>query len=74
MSPVFRFRSFEEAEQALWCFEPDESYWKRVSRLWGSGQGFAARKCRRGIFRYRTIQEANREDDEWIISNAVSGS
>ena len=74
MSPVFRFKTFEEAEQALWCFEPDEAYWERVRRLWALGDRLATRRYPRGVFRYRTVEEANREADRWIISNAVSGS
>jgi hypothetical protein len=74
MSPIQRFRTFEEAEEALWCFEPDVAYWKRVKRLFALAERLRPRRCPRGIFRYRTINEANREATEWNPSNVTSKS
>jgi len=29
--PIEKFKTFEAARKALWCFEPDEEYYRKVS-------------------------------------------
>lgn len=31
--PIYTYKSFEEAERALWNFNPDEEYYRQVSQL-----------------------------------------
>jgi|GEM_PF-1557685 hypothetical protein len=30
---LYKFKTFEEAEKQLWCFEPDEAYYKSLRAL-----------------------------------------
>ncbi len=68
--PVFKYKTFEEAERALWNFHPDESYFRRVAELWD----FADKLCPicypRGIFKYKSIEEANKQREEWELAHA----
>jgi len=32
--PVFKYKTFEGAEKALWNPAPDERYFKRIADLW----------------------------------------
>jgi hypothetical protein len=32
--PIYKYKSFEEAERALWNFHPDEAYFRKVADLW----------------------------------------
>jgi hypothetical protein len=56
--PVQRFRTFEEARRALWTAAGDATILERLQRLGELGRSHPAR---RGVFRYRTIEEAKQE-------------
>lgn len=68
--PVFKFKTLEEAEKAFWNFHPDESYFRKVAQLWKFANKLSPLSCRKGIFKYRTIEEANQERDEWELIRA----
>lgn len=31
--PVYKYKTFEEADQALWNFNPDENYYYQIHQL-----------------------------------------
>lgn len=68
---IQKFKTFEEAERALWCFHPDKEYYKRVAELWKLANYLCPPNFPRGIFKYRTIEEANRDKEKWILENAL---
>lgn len=53
--PVRKFRSLEEARQALWTAPEDPAILERMKRL---GQLARAPQRPRGVFRFRSIDEA----------------
>ena len=69
MGSIQKFSTFGEAEEALYCFEPDQEYFERVARLWDFVDWICPRKYARGIFRYRSIEKANEQADEWLRAN-----
>ena len=56
--PVQKFRTFEEARRALWTAAGDPTIFERMRRL---GELAHPHPGRRGVFRYRTIEEAKRD-------------
>ncbi|MBW2109457.1 MAG: hypothetical protein JRI36_12455 [Deltaproteobacteria bacterium] len=66
MGSIQKFKTFEEADKALFCFTPDKSYYDRISQLWDFFDWICPRKYIRGVFRYRCIKDANRQAEEWL--------
>ena len=54
---VQRFRTFEEARRALWLPSGDPRVLERMKRL---GELARGKPCARGVFRFRTVEEAKR--------------
>jgi len=69
--PVFKFRTYEEAEKAQWNFHPDEVYFLRVARLFEFAQKVNPVHYPRGIFKYRSIEDANRQSEEWLSEHCL---
>lgn len=61
---VYKYRTFEDAERALWNFNPDEAYFKRVPDLWAFADQLNSIVRPNGIFKFRSIEEANKHRDE----------
>jgi hypothetical protein len=69
--PVYKYRSFEEAERALWNFRPSEAYFQEVAELWRWADALCPMRYPRGVFKYRTFEEANRARDQWELAHAI---
>ena len=57
--PIEKFKTFEAARKALWCFEPDEEYYRKVSDHWILARKLYKKNYPRGVFKYRSISEAD---------------
>jgi hypothetical protein len=66
-----KFKSFQEAEQALWCSHPDEKYFKQVRELFKLANRLCPPDFPRGVFKYRTMEEADNAKQEWLLQNAL---
>lgn len=62
--PVQKFSTFEDAEKALVINEPNEAYFKRVAQLFKFANKLNPIKWPKGIFKFKTIEEANRHREE----------
>lgn len=68
--PIYKYKSFEEAEKALWNFKPDQSYFDAVAELWRFANQLSPITYPRGIFKYRSIEEANKDRERWELAQA----
>jgi len=67
---VYKYKTFEEAERALWNFHPNAAYFKQVAELWKFANQLCPITYPQGIFKYRSIEEANQQRDEWELAHA----
>lgn len=68
--PVQKFKTFEDAEQALWNFKPDEEFLKRIAELWEFANELNPIEYPRGIFKFKTIEEANQHREQIELEHA----
>jgi hypothetical protein len=62
MTPmIHRYRSFEEAQRALWRFETDAEYYRMLADLFHLGRRLASSTRPAGVFRFHSIEDANIE-------------
>jgi hypothetical protein len=68
--PVYKYKTFEEAEQALWNFHSDEGHFERVKKLWNFANQICPIRYPRGIFKFKTIEEANAHREAIELAHA----
>ena len=72
--PIYKYRTFEEAEKALWNFHPDESYFTKVAELWNFANKLSPIIYPEGIFKFKNIKEANKQREKFELENAIKMS
>jgi hypothetical protein len=68
--PIYKYESLEEAEWALWNFHPDETYFRKVADLWNFANRFLPISYPKGIFKFRSMEEANKHRDQLELEHA----
>jgi hypothetical protein len=67
--PVRKFRDVSEMEDTLWYERGDPALFRAIAGLWD----FAARTCPlqfpRGVHKYRSIEDADRDRERWEEAN-----
>jgi hypothetical protein len=64
--PVYKFRTLEEAERALWLPTCDPRLAKKLRGLWKTSWIMAGSYVPpRGVFKFRSIEEANAHREAW---------
>lgn len=65
-----RFRDFDEARDALWVRPGDPRLLERIRSCWEFARRLVPVAGPRGLRRFRTIEEANQEREEWTFRRA----
>ncbi len=66
--PVYRYTTHEAAQKALWHTHTDHQYFQQVRSLFDLAARLKAFRVKRGVFKYRTFEEASRERMEEEIN------
>lgn len=69
--PVEKFKTFEEAERALWNFKPDVEYFRKVREFYGLFFKLSRFTYPKGIYKFRTFEEAEEHKMKLIVSAAL---
>ena len=69
--PVYKYKTFEEADQALWNLNPDEIFFRKIHELFILAVKLNPVIYPRGVFKYKTFEEAQEQRLEWELRNAV---
>jgi len=68
---IYKFKTFEEAQKALWNSEPNEEYYKQIKALFTMAFTINPPQCKHGIFAFKTIEESNEFRFKEQIENAM---
>lgn len=63
--PVRRLTSLDQAEDRCWLEPGDPRLVRRISAVWRLSRKLAPQRFPPGVYRHRSVAEANRQADEW---------
>jgi hypothetical protein len=69
--PVFRYKSFEQAQQALWQYGTGREYYRQVSNLFDFYDKLRARTPS-GIFKFESLEAFDKQKMAWIVDFAIN--
>ncbi len=55
---IQKFKNFEDATKALWIFNPDAGYYKKVSGLYKMFSRLSKLPVTPGVFKFKNLKEA----------------
>lgn len=64
---VNKYRTFEEAQKALWRFKTDCGYFESLRDLFELFGKLIPPAYPHGVFKYKDLDEANRQRMEWDV-------
>lgn len=67
--PVRRFRGVEAMEDALWREPGDAELWQVICRVWRFAAATCPLRFPPGVYRHRSIEEAQRQREAWDEEN-----
>jgi len=68
---IQKFKSFEEAEKALWTSNPDGAYFKKVREFYRLFAKLSKFSYPSGVYKFRSIEEAEQHKLNEIIKAAI---
>jgi len=63
--PVKKLSSLEQAEAECWPEPGDPRLARRIAAVWRLAARLAPQRFPPGVYRHRSIEEANRQADKW---------
>ena len=70
--PVHRYRDVRDMPDRTVVDRDDPNLWASIARIWESGRRLSPPRFPAGVYKHRTIEEMNRQTEEWARRNAAS--
>ena len=70
--PVQKFKTFEDAERALWNANPDSDYFKKLRAFFKLFSKLSKFSYPEGVFKFRSLEEAEEHKMNAIINSALN--
>jgi len=70
--PVRKFRSVEEMNQPVWRQPGDPELYRTMAAVWKRGQLMNPRLFPPGVYKYRSIEEMNRAQEESLAGHVTA--
>ena len=68
---IYKYSTFEDAQKSQWVFNPDTSYYSSIRKLFNIANELNAVKYPKGIFLYKTFEQANEQRRQWEMDHAL---
>lgn len=68
--PVIRYRSFEQAREALWQYRTGSDYYRQIANLFDFYDRIRPRTYPSGIFKYESLETSDRQQMTWMLDFA----
>lgn len=65
--PVYKYKTFNEARDALIVNKPDERYYRMLSDFYETFGKLFTKKFPHGVFRFKTFEDAQKQKEDWIL-------
>jgi hypothetical protein len=72
--PVRRYRSLEEMEDSVWIDRDDPRLWPTIASVWALSARLFPVRFPPGLYKHRSIEDANRLTEQWEAENILSRS
>ncbi len=66
--PVYKYKTYQEARDALIVKNPDEKYYQMLSGFYETFGKIFTKRFPHGVFKFKTIEEAQKQKEDWILN------
>jgi len=70
--PFRKVRNLQEMEDSLWREPGDPDLWRAIDAVWKFAERTCPQRFPPGVYRHRTIEDAQRQRDLWEEENFKS--
>lgn len=65
--PVTKYKSFQDAKDALIIKDPDANYYKMLSGFYETFGKIFTKRFPHGVYKFKTIKEAQKQKELWLL-------
>ena len=71
---IQKFKTFSEAEKAIWNFSPDSDYYKNIRSFYRLFAKLSKFSYPKGVHKFRNLEEAEEHKMNVILNSAINKS